>query len=486
MHVLPQSVHLVGTVAQDRVELGLRGGHQVRVRDPGAVEAVARLALLVLGDDDQRLPRHLRVTAVGDEGAHPADRVRAAAVAGRDQQLGVRPHERHRHGQLRPVREDAAPAPVPEHLDDREQVVPAPGVQSRAVVAQLVEDLLHLEGGGEGLDEHGRADGAVRDPEPALRGREHLVPQPRLEMRFELGQVQVGAGAALDQLARVVEEVQTRVDQRGGGADRAPVGPHPSQMLLGQVPAAGPEHDRRGLLGQAVLLAVRTGEVDLPTDRVVQVQLPVDHGIPGGAQRVLVVGEPHLRPGVQGVDGHLPVGGAGDLHAAILEARSGTGDTPGGILADRAGRGQEVEHGPARDRLPAHRAGGEQLRAPRREAVVQVGEEVEGLGGEDLLEARAERAGDLDPTARARGRGRAGMAGATLLGEGSAVVDEGHDVLLQGRWGGGGRDTGPTVLSGTAPSRWSRRARAWRRRGSGRWRPDRSSRCPPRPGDGAR
>jgi hypothetical protein len=36
------------------------------------------------------------------------------------------------------------------------------------VVAQLAEDLLHLEGRGDGLDEHRRAHRAVRDPERAL------------------------------------------------------------------------------------------------------------------------------------------------------------------------------------------------------------------------------------------------------------------------------------------------------------------------------
>ena len=61
--------------------------HQIGVSDPGAVETVARLALLVLthlGDGDLV---HLRVAAARDERRHAADRVRAPAVAGPDQQL---------------------------------------------------------------------------------------------------------------------------------------------------------------------------------------------------------------------------------------------------------------------------------------------------------------------------------------------------------------------------------------------------------------
>ena len=47
-----------------------------------------------------------------------------------------------------------------ERLDDAEEVVPAAGVEPGDVVAQLVEDLVHLERGEDRLDEDGRPDGA--------------------------------------------------------------------------------------------------------------------------------------------------------------------------------------------------------------------------------------------------------------------------------------------------------------------------------------
>ena len=71
------------------------------MRDPGAVEPVAGLALLVGRDLLERLLGDLRVAPVRDERAHAADGVRAAPVAGRDEQLGVGAHERHRHRDLR-------------------------------------------------------------------------------------------------------------------------------------------------------------------------------------------------------------------------------------------------------------------------------------------------------------------------------------------------------------------------------------------------
>ena len=52
------------------------------MRDPGAVEAVARLAPLVLLHLRERDRVHLGVAPRRDERRHAADRVRAARVAG--------------------------------------------------------------------------------------------------------------------------------------------------------------------------------------------------------------------------------------------------------------------------------------------------------------------------------------------------------------------------------------------------------------------
>ena len=136
---------------------------------------------------------------------------------------------------------------VAELLDGAEDVVPAAGVQPGRVLAQLVEDLLHLEGGEDGLDQHRGADGAARDAERVLRGAEDVVPEPRLEVALELGQVEVGAAAARQQLAGVVEEVEAEVEE--ARRDRLAVEP---EVLLDQVPAARPHEERRDAVAQAV------------------------------------------------------------------------------------------------------------------------------------------------------------------------------------------------------------------------------------------
>lgn len=59
-----------------------------------------------------------------------------------------------------------------------EDVVPAPTVEARRVVAELVEDLIHLEGRWQGLNEHGTADDALRQAESGRCQREDVIPQP--------------------------------------------------------------------------------------------------------------------------------------------------------------------------------------------------------------------------------------------------------------------------------------------------------------------
>ena len=99
---------------------------------------------------------------------HSAHRMNPAAMAGLDQQLDIRFQEMLVHGHVRAVRQHEIRA-VPELLDEAEDVVPAAAVQPRRMVAQFVQDLVHLERGENRLDQHGGADGALRNAEFILR-----------------------------------------------------------------------------------------------------------------------------------------------------------------------------------------------------------------------------------------------------------------------------------------------------------------------------
>ena len=76
-----------------------------------------------------RGPLDLGVAPAGDERRHAADRVRATLVAGPHEQFGVRPQERHGHGDGVAVGQQEVRPAGAEPLDDAEHVVPPPGVQ---------------------------------------------------------------------------------------------------------------------------------------------------------------------------------------------------------------------------------------------------------------------------------------------------------------------------------------------------------------------
>ena len=161
-HVVAPAHDLVRLEAQPLVEDVLAGRHQAGVRHPGAVEAVADLAPLVL---PHRLSARLAATGsrLGTRAAMPP-----MAWAPRRWQVRTSSSVYARMNGVVIVTCDA----VGQHdvrpvLDEAEDVVPAAGVQPGRVLAQLVEDLVHLERRRERLDQHGRPDGAPRDARAA-------------------------------------------------------------------------------------------------------------------------------------------------------------------------------------------------------------------------------------------------------------------------------------------------------------------------------
>ncbi len=251
-------LHVLALLRRDLVRPGhqpvedlLGDRHEPRVRDPGAVVAVGRLALLVRLHLGEGLGVGGLVVLDRDLRRHAAHRVDVAAVAGLDQQLGVALHEVRGHRHQRAVGE-AELVVVPELLDAREDVVPAAAVEARRVLAQLVQDLVHLERREQRLDQHRRLDRALRDAQLVLRHHEDVVPQPRLEVALELRQVEVRARAARQQLLRVVEEIEREVED--AARDLRAVDQH---VLFRQVPAARAHEQHGGLLGEPVALALR-------------------------------------------------------------------------------------------------------------------------------------------------------------------------------------------------------------------------------------
>jgi hypothetical protein len=358
------------------------------MRHPGAIEPVGGLAPLVRAQRRKGRLVGLLVGAAGDLCRHAAHRVGAAPVAGLHEQLGIGAHERHGHRDLLAVRRDEL-RPRAEALDRREDVVPAPCVQARRVLAQLVEDLVHLEGGRERLDEDGRLDRAALQPEVVLGAVEDVVPQARLAVGLQLRQVEVRPGAAVEQLTGVVEDVEAEVHEPAG--HRLAVD---EQVALHEVPAARTHEKRRDLVAEGVLLALLL-VLDRAADRVAEVHLPADHVVPGGRVGVLEVRHEPRRARVQGVDHHLPARRTGDLDAAVLQRIGLRRDVPVALAHVLRG-GQEVQGAARVELLLALHPGGQQLAAGGVERAVQPRHELQRVRRQDLVEALAARPVDLD------------------------------------------------------------------------------------------
>ncbi len=116
-------------------------------------------------------------------------------------------------------------------------------------------------------------------------------------------------------------------------------------MTLFKVPAAGADEEDGGVVDESVVLfGGGIGVGDGAADGVAEVELAVEEVFPGGGGGVFEVGHEDAGAGVEGVDDHLAIDGAGDLDAAVLQVGGEGGDGPLGG-ADVGGFGKEVGAG---------------------------------------------------------------------------------------------------------------------------------------------
>src|SRR5439155_17501648 len=138
----------------------------------------------------------------------------AAPVAGPYEQLPAAAQKRLVHRHLPPVGQDRRRVAA-EGLDEGEDVVPAAEIEPGRVIAQLVQNLVHLQGGGQRLDKDGGPDASTRQVQFFLGVKEHVVPQTGLEMPLQLRQIEIRSGALRQETAGVVEEEQAEIEQGG-------------------------------------------------------------------------------------------------------------------------------------------------------------------------------------------------------------------------------------------------------------------------------
>ncbi len=247
------------------------------------------------------------------------------------------------------------------------------------MLTQLIEDFLHVECGQDGLHQDRGAHTTARNTQRILGVIEHVVPQPRLQVALKLGQIEVGPAAAREGFLGIVEKEQSEIEQ--GPGNRLAVDQH---VLLGQVPAARTHKQRRDLVIERVVLALRGDKLELAPDGIFQVYVAVHHVRPGRRQRVLEVRHEYLGPRVERIDHHAPVDRASNLAAAVLQIRRCRRHFPvsAAYIARLIG---EVGHLAGVQRRLHLLAAFQQLEPGGVERSLQVGHEAQGIGCEHLL-----------------------------------------------------------------------------------------------------
>ncbi|CAH1668847.1 hypothetical protein CHELA40_13198 [Chelatococcus asaccharovorans] len=390
--VLTQLVELVRPGHQ-AIEHLHRHRHEVRMRHPCAVVTVAGLALLVgahLGEGGLVggrivLHRDLRRHAAHGEGA--------AAVAGLDQEQRIGAQEGLAHHHRAAIRREEVGV-LAQTLDEGKDVVPAAAVEAGHMVAQLVDDLVHLEGRRQRLDQHRRLERALGDAQHLFRMGEDIVPEPRLHMALHLREIESRCRALRNDVLGIVEDIEAEIEQRAGY--RRAVDRH---MLLQEMPAARTDDQRRRLVRELVRLAGgRIGEIDAALPAVPQIDLALDHIGPGRRGCILEIRHEHLRPAVERVDDHLAIDRTGDLDPAIEEVARDGRDLPV-TLADVPGLGQEVGRLPGVKGLLPLRSQREEAATRCIKAAMQIGQETQG-GWSEYLIAACDRSTGNDDTGR--------------------------------------------------------------------------------------
>ena len=291
------------------------------------------------------------------------------------------------HGDLGTVREEIA-GNVLETLDEAEDVIPAAAVQTRHVIPEFIEDLVHFKGRQNGFDEHRGLDGSCGDAQRFLGRHEDIVPQTRFQVALHFREVEIRAAAPGQEIFGVVEKEESEIEQasRDGCAVNL-------DMFLHQVPTPR-AHDQSGDgIVEAVLFAFGTLEPDGAVNGIAQVDLALDGILPGGTVAVLEIGHVGVRPRIEGVDHHLAVHRSGDLHPPVAEIGGHRRHFPV-AFPDVTGLLQEIGQRARIDLRLDPIAAFQQFPPPSIETPGQGLHEGQRLGGHNGIEFRGQRPGD--------------------------------------------------------------------------------------------
>ena len=133
-----------------------------------------------------------------------------------------------------------------------------------------------------------------------------------------------------------------------------------------------------------------------------------------GEVAVLEIRHENVGARVEGIDDHLAIDRASDLDTAVLRRSAGAGAHPPVIFSDLARLLKEAGEFPAVEPQLARFPPLQQLETTGVESAMQHGQELDGIGSDDLLESRPHRPANLD-TVPLHGRLQTGDGSASMI-----------------------------------------------------------------------
>src|SRR5437763_6962575 len=116
------------------------------------------------------------------------------------------------------------------------------------MITQLVENFVHLERGRDRLDQNRGANRAARNFQFVLCEIKHVVPDSCFGVTLQFREREIRTAAALDQLASVVKEKQTEIEERC--RDLFSID---EDVFFVQMPTSRPNEQNRCLLVELVI-----------------------------------------------------------------------------------------------------------------------------------------------------------------------------------------------------------------------------------------
>ena len=97
---------------------------------------------------------------------------------------------------------------------DRGSILTSTAVQARRMLFELKDNFVHLESSNDSLDQDCTTNGSSRHANVILTELEDIIPETSFEIVFHLGEIEVRTLTILDELLGIVEEIETKVEER--------------------------------------------------------------------------------------------------------------------------------------------------------------------------------------------------------------------------------------------------------------------------------